>query len=58
MQAERTTLLAAIEATSGDAESAADEIIARLENGSLQLTGNFKGQEAEIAAEAGDWERK
>ncbi len=58
MDAEKTTLLAAIAATDGDAESAVAEIAARLESGSLQLTGNFKGQEAEIAAEAGDWERK
>jgi hypothetical protein len=58
MDAEKTTLLAAIEATDGDAETAASEIAARLERGNLQLTGNFKGQEAEIARQAGDWERK
>ena len=58
MQAEKTTLLAAIVATDGDAESAAAEIATRLGSGNLQLTGNFKGQEAEIAAEAGDWRLK
>ncbi len=58
MDAEKTTLLAAIEATDGDAENAIAEIVARLESGDLQLTGNFKGHEAEILASAGDWERK
>jgi hypothetical protein len=58
MDAEKTTLLAAMWDTDGDAESATSEIVARLESGKLQLTGNFKGHEAEIAAEAGDWERK
>ena len=40
-----------------------EEITADLESGKLQLTGNFKGRELEIARdamrpEAGDWERK
>ncbi len=48
------TLLAAVWENGGNVE----EIRARLENGELQLIGNFKGHEAEIAAEAGDWERK
>jgi hypothetical protein len=51
---EKTTLLAAVWENGGNVE----EIRARLESGDLVLTGNFKGQEAEIAAEAGDWERK
>ncbi len=51
---EKTTLLAAVWESGGNVE----EIRARLESGDLILTGNFKGQEAEIAAEAGDWERK
>lgn len=40
-----------------------EEITADLESRNLQLTGNFKGRELEIARdatrpEAGDWERK
>jgi hypothetical protein len=58
MAQEKTTLLAAMWDTDGDADKAAAEVIARLESGNLQLTGNFKGREAEIAREAGDWERK
>jgi hypothetical protein len=58
MDAEKTTLLEAMWNTDGDADSAAAEITARLESGSLVLTGNFKGREAELTAEAGDWERK
>jgi hypothetical protein len=51
---ERTTLLKAVWENGGNVE----DIRARLESGELVLTGNFKGQEAEIVAEAGDWERK
>ena len=59
---QRATLLAAV--WGKDAELAA--ILAHLENGELQLTGNFKGREGDIARgareeetrEAGDWERK
>jgi hypothetical protein len=56
---EKTTLLNAI----WNADGNADEIIARLESGEIELTGNFKGREREIARdaikpEAGDWERK
>jgi hypothetical protein len=40
----------------GDADTAAEAIRARLESGDLQLTGNFRGHEAEISAQAGDWE--
>jgi hypothetical protein len=58
MDAEKTTLLNAIWNTDGNAESVTDEIRARLESGSLVLTGNFKGREAELTAEAGDWEKR
>jgi hypothetical protein len=58
MDAEKTTLLDAMWNTDGDADSAAAEIVSRLKSGSLVLTGNFKGREAELTAEAGDWERK
>ncbi len=58
MDAEKTTLLDAMWNTGGDADSAAAEITERLESGRLVLTGNFKGREAELTAEAGDWERK
>ena len=51
---QKTTLLAAVWENGGNVE----DIRARLENGELILTGNFKGQEAEIAHQAGDWERK
>jgi hypothetical protein len=56
---ERKTLLEAVW-ESGDS---VEEIAARLESGQLELTGNFKGRELEIARdaikpEAGDWERK
>jgi hypothetical protein len=56
---ERKTLLEAVW-ESGDS---VEEISARLESGQLELTGNFKGRELEIARdaikpEAGDWERK
>ncbi len=55
----QSTLLAAMWESGGNVE----EIIADLESGKLQLTGNFKGRELEIARdamrpEAGDWERK
>ena len=56
--AEKTTLLEAVWNADGDAETVAAQITARLESGKLQLTGNFKGREAELIAEAGDWERK
>ena len=58
--AQKMTLLAAMVESGGDAAA----ILARLESGDLQLTGNFKGQEAEIVRDAqeapqpGDWERK
>ena len=58
MDAEKTTLLDAMWNTDGDAETAAAEITKRLESGRLVLTGNFKGREAELTAESGDWERK
>jgi hypothetical protein len=58
MDAEKTTLLDAVWNADGDAETVVSEITARLENGSLILTGNFKGREAELTSEAGDWERK
>lgn len=51
---EKNTLLAAVWENGGNVE----EIRARLESGALELIGNFKGHEAEIVAEAGDWERK
>jgi hypothetical protein len=57
---QRTTLLAAVWESGGNA----DAILSRLESGDLQLTGNFKGHENEIVADAqetaqfGDWERK
>jgi hypothetical protein len=44
--------------TDGDAETAAASIIDRLESGRLILTGNFKGREAELTAEPGDWEAR
>lgn len=55
----QSTLLAAIWERGGNFE----EITADLESGKLQLTGNFKGRELEIARDAmrpgaGDWERK
>ncbi len=56
--AQKTTLLEAVWNADGDAETVVAQVTARLESGNLQLTGNFKGHEAEIAAEAGDWERK
>jgi hypothetical protein len=58
MDAEKTTLLDAMWNTDGDADSAAADVAARLKSGALVLTGNFKGREAELTAEAGDWERK
>ena len=58
MDAEKTTLLEAVWNADGDAATVAAQIAARLESGNLQLTGNFKGCEAELTAEAGDWERK
>jgi len=51
---ERNTLLAAMWEAGGNEA----EIVARLESGDLELTGNFKGREAELTAEAGDWEIK
>ena len=51
---EKTTLLKAVWESGGDVAA----ILSRLESGQLQLTGNFKGHEAEIVREAGDWERK
>jgi hypothetical protein len=58
MDAEKTTLLEAMWNADGDAETAAADVTARLKSGALVLTGNFKGREAELTAEAGDWERK
>ena len=58
MDAEKTTLLEAMWNTDGDEETAAAAITARLDSGRLVLTGNFKGREAELTAEPGDWERK
>ena len=55
---QKTTLLEAVWNADGDAETVAAQVTARLESGNLQLTGNFKGHEAEFIAEAGDWERK
>jgi hypothetical protein len=55
--AEQTTLLAAMWESGGDAEA----IRAKLKKGDLQLIGNFKGWEREIARdsapEPGDWEK-
>ncbi len=51
---QKSTLLAAMWESGGDAEA----ILARLESGDLQLTGNFKGREAEMVREAGDWEKR
>ena len=53
------TLLRAMWESGGNVE----EIAADLESGELELTGNFKGRELEIARdamspEAGDWERE
>ena len=54
------TLLAAMWEAGGDA----DAIRERLESGDLQLTGNFKGRELEIARDSrdepqpGDWENE
>ena len=55
----RSTLLEAVWENDGDTV----EIAALLESGELELTGNFKGREREIARdamrpEAGDWEIK
>ena len=55
----RSTLLEAVCEKGGNVE----EIAERLESGDLELTGNFKGREREIARdamrpEAGDWEIK
>jgi len=55
----RSTLLEAVWNSDGDTA----EIAERLESGDLELTGNFKGREREIARdamrpEAGDWEIK
>jgi len=50
----RSTLLEAVWENGGNAE----EIAALLESGELELTGTFKGREAELTAEAGDWEIK
>jgi len=58
MVAQKTTLLDAVWNADGDAETVAAEITERLDSGRLVLTGNFKGREAELTAEAGDWERK
>ena len=57
---QKSTLLAAIWESGGNA----DAILARLENGQLELIGNFAGCENEIVsnaqetAQAGDWEGK
>jgi hypothetical protein len=58
MDAEKTTLLEAMWNADGDAETVAADVTARLKSGALVLTGNFKGREAELTAEPGDWERK
>jgi hypothetical protein len=58
MVAEKSTLLEAIWNADGDAETVAAEITERLESGRLTLTGNFKGREAELTADAGDWEKR
>ena len=56
----RSTLLAAVWESGGDFAA----ILARLESGDLQLTGNFKGEESEVVRDAqetpqpGDWERE
>lgn len=48
----RATLLATMFATEGTADEAAAAVAADLATGSLELTGNFKGHEREIAAQA------
>jgi hypothetical protein len=58
MDAEKTTLLEAMWNADGDAETVTADVTARLKSGALVLTGNFKGREAELTAESGDWERK
>ncbi len=54
---QKTTLLEAVWNAEGDAETVAAQVATRLESGILVLTGTFKGHEAELTAEAGDWER-